>query len=121
MTKTSMIITTIDEKKNTNQNDQPHQEMNTTNQEMKKYDESKLCSQHENTICQLIRTSRASGNTRWFRHNELPSYRFQEGVNSRIVKFYTTHTDQPHQEMNTTHTDQPHQEMNTTQPGDEEI
>ena len=35
MTKTSMIITTIDEKKNTNQNDQPHQEMNTTNQEMK--------------------------------------------------------------------------------------
>ena len=27
MTKTSMIITTIDEKNNTNQNDQPHQEM----------------------------------------------------------------------------------------------
>ena len=36
MTKTSMIITTIDEKNNTNQTDQPHQEMNTTNLEMKK-------------------------------------------------------------------------------------
>ena len=34
MTKTSMIITTIDEKNNTNQNDQPHQEMNTTNEQM---------------------------------------------------------------------------------------
>ena len=46
------------------------------NQEMKKYDESKLCSQHENTICQLIRTWRASGNSSGVRHYELPSYRF---------------------------------------------
>ena len=38
MTKTSMIITTIDEKKNTNQNDQPHQEMNTTNEQMNTQD-----------------------------------------------------------------------------------
>ena len=36
MTKTSMIITTIDEKNNTNQTEQPHYETNTTNLELKK-------------------------------------------------------------------------------------
>ena len=37
---------------NSNPNDHPHQEMNTTQPGDEKYDENRiLCSQHENTIC----------------------------------------------------------------------